>query len=137
MNLLEGIYVSEIYSTLLQKNTLQLNKFLSQLDKEDWECLFEDNDENILQDVLEQYQNGTQVEYFIKNYPNVFICKVYKARFHDFNHNEIDYDYKTDYDDLFLFYKFSTNIESLIGQINEEVAEIMHEEILKENKYNR
>jgi hypothetical protein len=137
MKIIEGVYISEIYSTLLQKNTLQLNKFLSQLDKEDWECLFEDNDENILQDVLEQYQNGTQVEYFIKNYPNVFICKVYKARFHDFNHNEIDYDYKTDYDDLFLFYKFSTNIESLIGQINEEVAEIMHEEILKENKYNR
>ena len=137
MKPIEGVYVSEIYSTLLQKNTLQLNKFLSQLDKEDWECLFEDNDENILQDVMEEYQKGSQVEYFIKNYPNVFICKVYKARFHDFEKNEIDYVYKTDYDDLFLFYKFSNNIESLIGQINEEVIEIMQEEIIKENKYNR
>lgn len=136
MKVIEGVYISEIYSTLLQKNTLQLNKFLSQLDKEDWECLFEDNDENILHDVMEQYQNGTQVEYFIKNYPNVFICKVYKARFHDFQHNEIDCAYKTDYDNLFLFYKFSSNIDSLTKQINEEVSKIMHEEILNENKYN-
>ena len=136
MELINGIYVSEIYSVLLQRNTLQLNKFLSQLDKTDWECLFEECDENILNDFLHEYSNGTHIEYFIKNFPNTFICKAYKARFYDFENNGGEFSYKTDYKDLFLFYKFTNDIESLTAVLNEEVIQIMQEEIEKENKLN-
>ncbi len=134
MNLLEGIYVSEIYSTLLQKNTLQLNKFLSQLDKSDWECLFEDNDEDGLQKILEEYDKGTHIEYFIEKFPNIFICKVYKARFFNFKDDGIDISYETDYEDLFLFYKFSKDIQSLTESINKETTDILYQELEREKR---
>jgi len=132
MNLIEGTYISEVYSTLLQKNTLQLNKFLSQLDKSDWECLFEDNDEDVLQQILEEYDKGTHIEYFIKKFPNIFICKVYKARFFNFKDDGFDISYETDYEDLFLFYKFSKDIDSLVTSINKEINDIMHQELDRE-----
>jgi len=134
MELIDGIYVSEIYSVLLQKNTLQLNKFLSQMEKTDWECLFENYNENILNDFLEEYNKGTHIEYFIQNFPNVFICKTYKARFYDFKNQEGKFTYKTDYKDLLLFYKFSNDLESLITTINEEAIQVMQEEIEKEKQ---
>jgi hypothetical protein len=134
MELIDGIYVSEIYSVLLQRNTLQLNKFLSQMEKTDWECLFENYNENILNDFLEEYNKGTHIEYFIQNFPNVFICKTYKARFYDFKNQEGKFTYKTDYKDLLLFYKFSNDLESLITTINEESIQVMQEEIEKEKQ---
>jgi hypothetical protein len=134
MELIDGIYVSEIYSVLLQRNTLQLNKFLSQMEKTDWECLFENYNENILNDFLEEYNKGTHIEYFIQNFPNVFICKTYKARFYDFKNQEGKFTYKTDYKDLLLFYKFSNDLESLITTINEEAIQVMQEEIEKEKQ---
>jgi hypothetical protein len=134
MELIDGIYVSEIYSVLLQRNTLQLNKFLSQMEKTDWECLFENYNENILNDFLEEYNKSTHIEYFIQNFPNVFICKTYKARFYDFKNQEGKFTYKTDYKDLLLFYKFSNDLESLITTINEEAIQVMQEEIEKEKQ---
>lgn len=134
MQPIEGIYISEIYSTLLQKNTLQLNKFLSQLDKEDWECLFEGNDEDVIQEILDEYKNGTHIEYFIKNFPNIFICKVYKAKFHSFKQNDLGVSYETDYDDLYLFYKFSNDLNSLIETINKEATDIMYQEFNREKR---
>jgi len=134
MELIDGIYVSEIYSVLLQRNTLQLNKFLSQMEKTDWECLFENYNENILNDFLGEYNKGTHIEYFIQNFPNVFICKTYKARFYDFKNQEGKFTYKTDYKDLLLFYKFSNDLESLITTINEEAIQVMQEEIEKEKQ---
>ena len=134
MELIDGIYVSEIYSVLLQKNTLQLNKFLSQMEKTDWECLFENYNENTLNDFLDEYHNGTHIEYFIQNFPNVFICKTYKARFYDFKNQEGKFTYKTDYKDLLLFYKFSNDLDSLITTINEEAIQVMQEEIEKEKQ---
>jgi hypothetical protein len=134
MELIDGIYVSEIYSVLLQRNTLQLNKFLSQMEKTDWECLFENYNENILNDFLEEYNKGTHIEYFIQNFPNVFICKTYKARFYDFKNQEGKFTYKTDYKDLLLFYKFSNDLDSLITTINEEAIQVMQEEIEKEKQ---
>lgn len=136
MELINGIYVSEIYSVLLQRNTIQLNKFLTQMEKSDWECLFENYNENIFDEFIEEYNKGTHIEYFIQNFPNVFICKAYKARFYDFNNHEGNFKYQTDYKDLFLFYKFSNDIESLITAINEEAIQVMQDEIEKENKSN-
>lgn len=136
MELINGIYVSEIYSVLLQRNTLQLNKFLSQMEKSDWECLFENYNENIINDFQKEFDKGTHIEYFIQNFPNVFICKAYKARFYDFNNIDGKFVYNTDYKDLFLFYKFSNEIDSLITALNEEAIQVMQDEIEKENKLN-
>jgi len=135
MKLIDGTYVSEVYSVLLQKNTLQLNKFLSQLDKADWECLLEDCDENILHDFLESFDNGTHIEYFIQHFPNVIVAKVYKAKFHEFEEVDNDFIYKKDYNELFLFYKFSNDFETLVSKINEEVISLMQQEIEQEKNH--
>ena len=132
MKVIDGIYVSEIYSILLQKNTLQLNKFLSQLDKSDWECLLEDCDENILHDALEEFDKGTHIEYFLQNFPDAIVSKVDKAKFYDFERSDSDFLYKKDYNDLFLFYKFSNDLETLVSKINEEAISLMQEEVDKE-----
>lgn len=132
MKVIDGIYVSEIYSILLQKNTLQLNKFLSQLDKSDWECLLEDCDENILHDALEEFDKGTHIEYFLQNFPDAIVAKVYKAKFYDFERSDSDFLYKKDYNDLFLFYKFSNDLETLVAKINEEAISLMQQEVEKE-----
>ena len=104
------------------------------MEKTDWECLFENYNENILNDFLEEYNKGTHIEYFIQNFPNAFICKTYKARFYDFKNQEGKFTYKTDYKDLLLFYKFSNDLESLITTINEEAIQVMQEEIEKEKQ---
>lgn len=132
LKLLDGIYISDIYSTLLQKNTLQLNKFLSQLEKDDWICLLENQNDEISEEILENFDSGKHIELFLFKFPNIIISKVYKARFHDFKLMDSEIIYKMDYNDLFMFYTFSNNLENLLLKINEESLKILNNELDKE-----
>lgn len=132
LKLLDGIYISDIYSTLLQKNTLQLNKFLSQLEKDDWICLFEKENDEISEEILENFDSGKHIELFLHYYPNIIISKVYKAKFYDFKLMDFEITYKMDYNELFMFYALSNNLENLLLKVNEECLKILNDELDKE-----
>lgn len=132
MNLIDGVYVSELFSVELQKNTIQLKNFLSNLDKDDWECLMEDCESLMRDELLKKYDDNKHLEFFIENFSNVFIAKIYKAKFYDFEQEEGDFSFKKDFSDLYLFYKFSYDFDTLISKINEETINLMQSEIEEE-----
>lgn len=133
MKLINGIYVLEIYSTLLQKNTLQLNKFIHSLDLTDIEGMFDDYEEQIFEEAIEFYNQGKIIEFILTRFPNHMIAKVYKAKFYDFKKSLENIDYKTDYNNLTSFYKIATDHQELLRIVNDEAYFMMQSEISNEN----
>lgn len=134
MKLIDGVYVSEIMSVQIQQNTIQLQNFLSKLDRDDWDCMLEDCDEIFKTELLFKFNNNKHIEFFIENFQSAIIAKVYKAKFYDFEKTEADFVFKKDFSDLFLFYKLSNDFETLISKINEETITVMQNEIEEETK---